>query len=486
VFFLIEQVTAVVVAIVVLVALSIVVMVITAIQRRQLRERYFERLDSLRHEYGPVLDAVLADSLEYAKGLAMLNRLPGRDRMRMLERLIFEKKHAPAQLAIIRRLCEDLGLVREWRAFLAGGKEAGVRESLFSLEGVIQRLGRLEFLTRAKSAENLGVIRHQASWPLLVETLDDPHPDVQSVAVHSLALIGEPQSFPALVERLQAVVVSRSAPVSLRTIKTAVVSFPLSAAPHLIPSLLHEHRRARFLGTDVIREMVEREASRETEFVLDAARFPQQLTELFLTRLCVDNNPDVRARAAPVIAYMSDPRAIRVLLGFLEDPQWFVRLHAIRAMSKPKFMPQVDAIAARLSDRNWMVREAAVHTLRQLGRLDQLTRAFLGTADRYGREQIVDEWQRAGVIPSLILKYAQEDGGPEKQVVSQLANMGKTSYMLAVVHYSTDRNLRRKFLQDFGRHPDMQIQAWVAELAEVERDPELRALAQAALPPQPR
>lgn len=482
-FFLIEQVTAVVVAIVVLVAIAIVVMIITAIQRRQFRERYFERLDALRHEYGPVIAAIIDGSLEYQKGLAKLNQLTGRDRTRMLERLIFEKDLAPAHLAIIRRLCEDLGLVREWRMFLAGGKEAAVREPLFSMEGIIQRLGRLEFLTRAKSAENLGLIRHQPSWPLLVEALQDKHPDVQGVAVHSLALIGEPKSFPALVERLQAVVTEYSTPVSLRAVKTAVVSFPLSLAPQLLPSLLHKHRRVRFLATDVIREMVEREAAREKDFVLDAESLPRDLIEVFLTRLCVDENPDVRARSAPVVAYMSDPRATRVLLGFLEDPLWFVRLHAVRAMAKSKFARQVEAIAARLTDRSWMVREAAVHTMQQLGRFDLLTQAFLGTADRYGREQIADEWQRAGVIPTLLTKYAQDSGEAEKQVVAQLANMGKTSYILAVVHYSTDRDLRRKFLQDFGRHPDDQIQAWVAQLAEMERDPELRALAQASLPP---
>jgi HEAT repeat protein len=481
---LIEQVIAFVVAVVVLVAIGIVVMIITAIQRRQFRDRYFERLDALRHEYGPVIDAIFEKSIEYRKGLAKLNQMTGRDRSRMLERLIFEKKHTPAQLAVMRKLCEDLGLVREWRMFLAGGGEAGIREPFYTLEGIIQRLGRLEFLTRAKSAENLGLIRHQPSWPLLVEALKDKHADVQGVAVHSLALIGEPQSFPALVERLQAVVMDFSTPVSLRAVKTAVVSFPLSMAPRLLPSLLHEHRRVRFLATDVIREMVEREAAREKDFVLGADRFPRELIEVFLTRLCVDQNPDVRARSAPVIAYMSDPRATRVLLGFLEDPQWFVRLHMVRAMAKAKFLPQVDAIAARLTDRSWMVREAAVHTLQQLGRLDQLTQAFLGTADRYGREQIADEWQRAGVIPSLLFKYAKDSEGAEKQVVSQLANMGKTSYMLAVVHYTTDRELRKKFLQDFGRHPDMQIQAWVAELAEVERDPELRALAQASVLPE--
>jgi HEAT repeat protein len=482
VFFLIEQVTAVVVGVVVAVALGIVVMVILAIQRRQIRDRYFERLDAYRHEYSPVINALLDGSLEYRNGLQKLNQLSGRDRMRMLERLILEKERPPEQLPILQRLCQDLGLVTEWQQHLAGGENGPIRAPFFSVEGLIQRLGRLEFLTRATSAENLGVIRHQPSWPVLVQAVKDRHPDVQAVSVHALALIGEPQSFPVLLDRLQAVILEPATPLSLRAVKTAVVSFPLGMASQLVPLLQHPHRRIRFLATDVIREMVEREAAKDREFVLNAGKFAPELAQMFLTRLPVDENPDVRARSAPVISYLPDPQATRVLLALLEDPVWFVRLHGVRALAKHKFTTEVDSIAARLTDRNWMVREAAVHTLQQLNRLEYLTDAFLRTADRYGKEQIADEWQRAGVIPTLLFKYAQDNSEQEGQVISQLANMGKTSYMLAVVHYSTDRDLRKKFLTDFGRHPDPQIQHWVAEMAEHERDAELRALAQASLP----
>jgi hypothetical protein len=232
--------------------------------------------------------------------------------------------------------------------------------------------------------------------------------------------------------------------------------------------------------------MVEREAAPSTEATVGPVQLAPELAEMFLTRLCADENPDVRARTAPILAHMADPRAIQVLLALLEDREWFVRLHAVRALAKPKFALQVDAIAQRLTDRHWMVRESAVHTLQQLERLEHLYDVFLHTQDRYSQEQIADEWQRVGVIPALLGQYAQANSGPQGRVVGQLISMGKTSYMLAVLTQTTDRNLRKRFLEDFGRSPDPQIQYWVRELARREPDKELRALALAAkLPERP-
>jgi HEAT repeat protein len=479
VFFLIEQVIAFVLALLVVITLAVVAMVVVAVQRRQVRERYFDRLDRARQEYGPILEGILNGSVDYRRGLARFRSLSGRDRLHILERLFLNGETPAEQLPTLRRLCEDLGLVALWQQHLAS-QPNGSTGRWFSLSGLVGRLGRFEFLSRAQSAENLGQISHQPSWPMLVRALKDPHPDVQSVAVHALALIGEPKSFPALVERLHAVVLEPTTELSLRTVKTALVSFPLSQAPALLPSLQHSHRRLRFLATDIIREMVEREASSRADFTLDASRFAVELAETFLTRLCVDQNPDVRARAAPVLAYIDDPRATRALLSQLEDAQWFVRLHAARALAKPKFASQVDVIAERLTDRHWMVREAAVQTLHRLQRLDHLCEGFLRTQDRYGQEQIADEWQRAGVIPALLSQYVGPDGGLESRVLGQLISMGKTSYMLAVLQGSGDRELRKKFLQEFGRSPDPQIQYWVGELAARETDAELRVLAQAA------
>jgi HEAT repeat protein len=482
--FLIEHITEVVVAIIICVLLGTGALVALAIGRRQRRERYFQRIDDMRQRYGPVISAVLTGKLELGRGVEVLKGILGLDRVYILEQLCLERKPTPEQVPTLRRLCEELGLVKIWQERLTGRMGfSSVRDLFLRPEGFIESVGRLNFLLRARSADYLGIIQHRPSWTLLVRALEDPHPDVAAVAVRSLATIQEPDSFSALIERMHAIVLKPSARLSLRTIKTALVSFPLKQATALAPSLTHSHRRIRFLATDIIREMVVRMAAWEEDFVLETKVFSPQLTDLFLEQLCFDENPDVRARAAPVIAYLVDSRATPVLLTLSEDTQWFVRLHAVRAVAKRKFLPLASHIAQRLTDPNWMVRESAARTLLVFGRAgsDQLASHFLRTEDRYSQEQIADEMQRAGLVPSLLTQYAGDGGVHEGEVINQLADMGKTSYMVSILQTTSDQNVRRKFLQNFGRHPDPQIRAWVGQVAERETDQTLRTLAQTAI-----
>lgn len=482
--FLIEHIYEVVSAIVIIVLLGTGALIIMAIARRQRRERYFRRIDDLRQRYSPVIASLLAQKLEYARGLDVLKGISGLDRDYVLEQLCLEKKPTADQVPILRRLSEDLGLVKLWQKRLGGEFDvASFRDALGQPEGLLQRVGRLKFLIRAKAADNLGLVQHRPSWPLLVKALEDPHPDVQAVAVRSLAAIKEPDSFGPLLERLHEVLLKPAARLSLRSVKTALVSFPLKQAPGLLSSLTHSHRRVRFLATDIIREMVERQSTVEEDFVLDAKNFPPELAEVFVGQLCFDENPDVRARAAPVISYLSDPRSTPVLLTLLEDSQWFVRLHAVRALAKRKFLPQAQQVAQRLTDPHWMVREAAARTLLVFGRAgsEQLAQHFLETEDRYSREQIADEMQRAGLIPNMLAQYASGRDGAETEVIDMLVQMGKTSYLVSVLQGSPERNLRQKFLEDFGREPDPNIRGWIKNLALHESDPDLRALALSTL-----
>jgi HEAT repeat protein len=474
--FLIEHVTEVVFTIVVVVLLGTGTLIALAIARRQRRERYFQRLDEVRERFGPVAAALVSGRIEYQRGLDALKSISGLDRMYMLEQLLVSKPSPPDQIPILRKACEDLGLVKLWQREVSGQIAAA---TLLSPKGILTRVGRLHFLVRAKAAENLGIIRHKESWPLLAKALDDSHADVQTVAARALAAIAEPASFSMLLERLRRVVLDSSNRLSLRTVKSAAVSFPLKQADELIPLLGAPNGRIRFLAVDILREMVEREAAHEEEFQLDRKNFSPELTELFVTKLCFDENPDVRARSAQVLANLVDLRATPALVTLLEDPQWFVRLHAVRSLAKRKFLSQADAIGSRLTDSHWMVREAAARTLMVFGRagLDQLTRHFLETQDRYSQEQISDEMQRAGLLPTLLAQYASEPKGDEVNVFRRLAGMGKTSYLVSTLTSSSDRNLRKKFLLDLGTHSDPQIQTWVRQLAARETDLELRTLA---------
>lgn len=482
---LIENVTIVIFALFVLALLGNIFLVGIVFLRRHRRGKFFKRVDALRERYRPVLMGVLSGQTAYAKGLQELRDVSGPDRMFMLEQLCLESKPSPAEEPVLRRLCEDLGLVKIWQQRLMGQvDQASLREALMNPQGLLRRVKMLHFLIRSKSAENLGLIRHEASWPLLVKALEDSNPDLQVVAVRSLAAIQHPGSFPALVEQLHKAVLGAAPVLSVRTIKSALVNFPLQCARELQLSLLHVNPRIRFLATDVIREMVEREAGGNPGFCLDRKRMNDQIAETFLAALPNDANPDVRARAAPVIAYLPDHGAASTLFALMEDPAWFVRLHAVRSLAKPEFLSHAARISRALTDADWRVRETAVRTLRGFGPagLDLLTHHFLATEDRYSREQIADEFQRAGLIPDLLIRCAQNGNGRDTEVLRHLAEMGKTSYMLAVVENGEGNGeLRKKFLQQFGRYPDPQIHQWVKQVAVTETDFAVRALAQETL-----
>ena len=478
--FLIENIYEVVFAIIIFVLLGTGALVILTIARRQRRDKYFQRIDDLRQRYSPVIASILTEKIEYARGLEVLRGITGLDRDYALEHLCLEKKPTPDQVPTLRKLCEDLGLVKLWQMRLTGGLDAAsIRDAIGRPEGIIQRVGKLSFLSRAKAADNLGIIKHHPSWKLLVKALEDSHADVQDVAVRSLASIQEPASFSALVERLQKIIEKPSETLSLRTIKTALVSFPLNQMVSLLPSLRNSHRRVRFFATDVVREVVERQAAWEEDFSLDSKNFPSELAEVFLDQLGFDENPDVRARSAAVIAYLADARSTPVLLTLLDDAQWFVRMHTVRALAKRKFLSQAPQVARRLTDSHWMVRESAARTLLVFGRVgsEQLAQHFLSTEDRYSREQIADEMQRAGLVPTLIAQYGAEREGASTRVIDLMVQMGKTSYLLWSIENNPNQEIRKKFLVHFGEEPDPQIRDWVSHVASTDTDPALRTLA---------
>lgn len=428
-----------------------------ALLRRRQREKGFEAIDELRRHALPIISSLAAGTLDYRNAFQALSESThGPEQAFLVEHLLFGGSHpTPISTQTLRRLAMDFGLVKLWEQGLRGHFEAGSwREALSHPEVALEGVRPLNFLLRARSAERLGLVRHQPSWHLLVEALDDPHPDVCSAAARALGAIAEPQSFSALVERLQAVVLKSSTGLSFRVVKAALVGFPLEQAGGLAESLKHSHPHVRFLATDVIREMVETQARRERDFLLRAENFAPELSELFLTSLAFDANPDVRARAAPVIARLDDPRAVLGLVALLGDFQWFVRLHAVRASAQQRLARLVEPVAHRLTDPNWRVREAAVRTLLSFGSAGarRLVGHFLATQDRYSLEQIAEELQRTGLPPALLAEYGYDGDRRLAQLVERLIGMGKSSCALALLQSGADHGVGEKLLEDFS-HP---------------------------------
>jgi hypothetical protein len=454
-----DPVTHVALVTIVCVLIGTCLLIAVAILRRRQQTRYLRYVRSLESNYRPIL-ATLLCGRPTALGIEALRRLPPADLELLFDPLFSVGGIGHRHVAVLQGLCAELGLIQLWQQRLTTGEEPRTRRG--SPRGLALRPPALSLL-RAKSIRNLGALRHQPSWPLLFRYLDDPHPDIQSVALRALATIAAPRSFPALVSRLHAAVLGKSTSPSPRTLRAALASFNLSCSTALISSLCHPYRRIRSLATSVLLVMVCREASLDPYFLLRPEVCSPGIAETLLTNLWRDPSAEVRGRAAEVIAFLADPRATSVLHKLLYDPQWYVRLRALRALARPHHSAPHLLLGIRdsLRDPHWRVREAAMQTLISLGRRGRrhLYEHFLISQDQVTREQIVEMIERSGLMATLVKEYGEGAGGVEALIVEQFASEAAPFGLSEVLRVS-DPQVRHKFMERFlpVAHIRMQIQ----------------------------
>jgi HEAT repeat protein len=173
------------------------------------------------------------------------------------------------------------------------------------------------------------------------------------------------------------------------------------------------------------------------------------MVELLLAGLSVDTSAEIRARAAEVIAFLADARAIPVLCALLRDPQWFVRLRSVRALAhlRQAAAPLHPDIRECLRDPHWRVREAAIQTLIFLGQegKHQLYEHFLTSRDSATREQIVEVIERTGLMSALVEEYSVGTSGVEALMVEQLASDAAPLGLSGILR-TLKPEIRQKFL----------------------------------------
>jgi HEAT repeat protein len=435
------------------------------IGRRVKRDRDFKVLDHFRKQAQAILRGLFDHTLEYEEALRKFQSLIKPRYRRAMEQILIEESTNPELETPLRRLAEDLGFVRIWQNRVQRShRQAPSRRRRF-WEDTVRRIRFLRFLTAARSAENLGRIRHHKSWELLVQALHHHHRDVQTVALRSLASIGEPQSFPALVRQLRAAVAAQKPRLSEHALKSALSRFPLNVAGQLLPLLQDSNPRLRTLALQILREMLAGEAARQKRALL-AANLSFDLFDGALLQLIEDENADVRAAAADVLTFLKDERAGQALLKLSQDVEWFVRLHAVRALGEKGNSDSAPLLAKQLTDSHWRVREAAAHALMRCGEAgrEQLLSSFLRTQDAYAQEQIAEELQISGVISELIERCSEKDAMQELELIRKMIKIGKTSHIESLLCEQIDPPGREIILAELARDPDLQVQIWVAHL----------------------
>ncbi|MGH9375349.1 MAG: HEAT repeat domain-containing protein [Terriglobia bacterium] len=437
--------------------LGSLLLVAAAMARRFKRERDFKVLDAFRERSHSVLEGLSAGALEYGSGLEQFHEIMAACGVQDIESILVERLAQPRYAPVAGRLLGDLGMIESWqhRAGAAvrpmGGRAA---LPLFAWGA--------RFYHRARDVQKLGRLVDQQSWRLLVKALDDPHEDVREAAVRSLAAIRVPQSFPVLVKQLQDSLALPTPVLSSRILRLALGQFPLELADQLRPLLENSSFQAQLAGAQALREMLTNHSTDHS----GSENLSAGLSDLIWKKLASVDSPDVRAVAADLMAFMGDEESGTKLIHSAGDKEWFVRLHAVRALGKRKNPAHRSVVADHLTDPHWRVREAAALALAAAGSegASELLRVFAATEDTYAREQIAEALVTSGLMDELARRCSGEGALPEREALLEVVRMGKTACLESWLRHQPATQ-REKFLATLRCCNDSLVQKWIDAVA---------------------
>jgi HEAT repeat protein len=164
----------------------------------------------------------------------------------------------------------------------------------------------------------------------------------------------------------------------------------------------------------------------------------EALGEADLIDLTRDDDANVRAAAVEALGGRSGEEAASAALALLDDPAWFVRVHAARSAGQLAGARGAFEITRRLGDARWWVRTAAKDALRSLDReaIPALV-PVLSSPDRFARNGAAEVLQDIGLVDHLALEE------PDSPLLAQIYAAGGPGLREAA-ESRTARLLRRR------------------------------------------
>ena len=224
----------------------------------------------------------------------------------------------------------------------------------------------------------LARMNHPACRTLLPEALADGDVEVAGAAVRSLGNVGASWAVEELVSALRRGVYYRS------RVAAQLERLAPAPGPLLVPLLDDDDPGVRFWAATLL------------------APYPTLATPALVARTA-DVDANVRAAAVETLTGRSGRRPLAAAIRLLEDPKWFVRVHAARAVGRLGAPADVARVVPLLGDERWWVRSAAKDALRTLGlgAVDVL-RQTLDADDAFARNGAAEVLQDVGYVDSLI------------------------------------------------------------------------------------
>lgn len=366
--------------------------------RRIFNSRKYKKLDKLRELYRNKL-MTLIHSGEIFHKINDFIPSPNSIEFQALEDVLFEFMKTAQYRTPAKELFQALGYIKYY-------------EGKLSCRNVI---------TKATAIDKLGTMISEASEDKLIMMLKIKNAEINSTSIRSLGRIGTKKALIGILEHLPELYQNNL--IGHKTVEASLRSFGISAQPILVEYGM-KFTDVRILSS--ILEVLSNMPSTETSasFALHAL-----------------NNPDieVQAKALKLIG-RSDPSFLRIdfnlLLQYLLDSVWFIRLQAAKVFGKFRFQGAIDILGNLLLDPNWQVRNAATNALIQFD--DYSLNIFLkalNARDEYAKQSICEEIQKSDFVNVLIENLSQDDKDKYEKSRAILNTMHMLNFSTPLIEY---------------------------------------------------
>ena len=232
---------------------------------------------------------------------------------------------------------------------------------------------------RVAALQRLERAHHPAVPGLVSRVLGDPDERVAAAAIRTLGDIGDEWAIQILVDSLRRGRGPRS------RVAAELEALAPEPGPKLVPLLRDWNPAVRFWGATLL------------------GPYPE-LAQSTLIALTWDSDPNVRAAAVETLGTRSGDEVGAALVAALDDPEWFVRVHAARSAGQVVGEAAAPTIARLVADRQWWVRTAAKDALRGLGfHAVPVLLSLLTHEDAFARNGAAEVLQDIGFVDFLVL-----------------------------------------------------------------------------------
>jgi HEAT repeat protein len=233
-----------------------------------------------------------------------------------------------------------------------------------------RRIAALRILAQAQHPDTLG---------LLARALRCGDAQVVGAAVVLLGRQAEREAAERLLVALEERLFSPS------RIATSLEAFPLDISELLLFRLGHHDPVVRFWAATLLE------------------RFPKAPgLDGRLAARAVDPDPAVRKAVVETLGRVGGPRAAVAALTLIEDPVWYVRAHAARAIGDLRRVDLAPRVAPLLADPEWWVRLAAKQAFEAMGTgARPVLERYLDHPDRFARNGAAEVLQNVGVLDEI-------------------------------------------------------------------------------------